>query len=57
MRARFPRVDRSIAVLAGAFEGDFDVIEVFVLGQRLVVVRIGDRPILFGNAASKLGAN
>jgi hypothetical protein len=56
VRARFLRVHRSIAILVSAFEGEFDVIEILVLGQRLVVVRIGDRPILFGNAASKLGA-
>ena len=56
MRTRFLRVDRSVAVRVSTFEDHFDVIEVFVLGQSLVVVRISDRPILLQNAAPKLGA-
>ena len=56
MRTRFLRVHRSIAVRVGTFEDLFDVTEVFVLGQSLVVVRIGDRPILIENAAFEFGA-
>jgi hypothetical protein len=55
VRARLLRVYLSIAILVGALEGEFDVIEIFVLGQRLVIVGIGGRPILFENAASKFG--
>ena len=54
--ARLLRVHRSVAVRVGALEGEFDVFEILVLGQRLIVVGIGDLPILFGNAASQLRA-
>ncbi len=56
VRTRFLCVHRPIIVRVGAFEDRFDVVEVFVLGQSLVVVGIGGRPILRENATSQLGA-
>ena len=43
-------VDRSVLVRVGALESDFDVSQIFVLADRLVVVRVGDLPVLRGNA-------
>ena len=40
------RVDRPIVVRIGALEEDLDIGKVLVLADRLVVVRVGDRPVL-----------
>ena len=53
MRARFLRVHRLVAVCVGPFEDELYAIEIFVFGERLVPVGIGDLPIRFGNAASE----
>ena len=42
-------VDRAIVVRIGLLEEDFDVSEVFVLADRLVVVGVGNSPVLVGD--------
>ena len=39
-------VERAVVVRVGLLEEDFDVSKVFVLADRLVVVRVGDCPFL-----------
>ena len=44
---QFFRVHRAFAVFVRSLEREIDEIEIFILGQGLVIVGIGDGPILF----------